>query len=90
MFRSSRDYRNYLVQNADDIIRYNGIAHSYQCSSYISKKLDNPVNQVMRTLNVPYYYNDVSDKTTPVGYETNPVKNDFLNKIENDSTYIAD
>lgn len=89
MFTSSREYREYMTKNSNDIIRYNQVASCYQCSSYISKKVDHPVNNVMRTLNVPYHYNDIMDKTVPAGYETNEIKNEYLERMKNDATYIS-
>ena len=72
--KSNWQYRRYLTQNADEIIKLNQIAACNQCGSC-------PVrHENQETTNSPFLYKSSEEKTTPYGYVNSDLKNLYLSK----------
>ena len=71
-------YRKYMVENADSIIRDNQQEACDQCSSCPARY----GNQQESTSNTPYLYKSSEDKSQPYGYETSDLKNIYLSKYD--------
>jgi hypothetical protein len=71
-------YRKYMVENADSIIRRNQIEACDQCcacpAQYGTKQEG--------TQKTPYLYQSCKDKSQPYGYETSDLKNIYLSKYD--------
>jgi len=71
-------YRKYMVQNADAIIKHNQMAACDQCCSC-------PARYGVTNENVhstPYVFQSCSDKSQPFGYENSDMKSLYLSKYE--------
>jgi len=69
------EYRKYLVDNADSIIRQNQENACDQCSNC---KLD--VDNSIKYPQAPYVYNTKNESSQPYGYEDSDLKNLYLSK----------
>ena len=69
------EYRKYLVDNADSIIRQNQENACDQCSNC---KLD--VDNSIKYPQAPYVYNTQNESSQPYGYENSDLKNLYLSK----------
>jgi len=72
--KTNWQYRRYLTQNADEIIKLNQIAACNECGSCPS------TYENQETSNSPYLYKSSEDKTTPYGYTGSDLKNLYLSK----------
>jgi len=69
------EYRKYLVDNADSIIRQNQENACDQCGNC---KLD--VDNSIKYPQAPYVYNTKNESSQPYGYENSDLKNLYLSK----------
>ena len=71
-------YRKYMVDNADSIIKYNQLEACDQCCScparYGAGKEGTP--------STPFLYKSCADKSQPYGYESSDLKNLYLSKYD--------
>lgn len=72
--KTNSDYRRYLINNADKIIRYNQAQSCDQCCACPV------VYGVQQNTGTPYLYKSCSDSTVPFGYETSDLKNQYLSR----------
>lgn len=76
--KTNSDYRNYLINNADKIIKYNQLQACDQCCScpavYGNMEQTNSYG--------PYLYKSCSDRSAPFGYETSDLKSEYLSRQE--------
>ena len=87
-------YRNYLVNNAEKIIKHNQQEACDECCSCPAKYSDQSltpieVRQLNNSSNTPFLYSSCSDKSTPYGYETSNLKNIYLQDHELQARMIA-
>lgn len=82
-------YRRYLSENADTIIRKNQIAACDDCGfTVVPKEEEN--RQMFVQAQTPYLYKSSSDMTQPkYGYETSDLKNMYVSKIDLQSRMIT-
>tara|TARA_B100000902_G_scaffold379082_1_gene413034 strand:- start:786 stop:1163 length:378 start_codon:yes stop_codon:yes gene_type:complete len=75
--KSNWQYRKYLTNNADSIIKYNQLEACDQCCScparYGNQK---PIS------NSPFLYHSCDEKTQPYGYENSDLKNLYLDEYQ--------
>ena len=69
--KSNWQYRNYLVQNADQIIKLNQQEACSDCGCC-------NVSQSERSNNSPFSYKSCLDNSMPFGYENSDLKNVYL------------
>ena len=78
-------YRNYLTQNADHIVKYNQLeACDESCATYTSTV---PTGEKR----VPYIYKSTSDNSQlqNFGYETSNLKNQYLSEVQLQSRMVT-
>lgn len=73
---SNWQYRKYLTDNADSIIKDNQLEACNQCGC--CPYYDNNV----KLSNTPYLYNSCLSKDQPYGYQDSDLKNIYLNRHE--------
>ena len=81
--KSNWEYRNYLINNADSIIKQNQVEACGECCS------NNMFNNNNADNYTPYIYNNCSDKAKPHGYETSDLKDVYISKQELQSKYVT-
>ena len=81
--KSNWEYRNYLMNNADSIIKTNQIEACGECCS------NNMFNNSKTDNYTPYLYSSCSDKSKPYGYETSDLKNMYVSRQELQSKYVT-
>ena len=75
--KSNWSYRKYMIENADNIIKYNQMEACDQCCACPAKYGDNqPIS------NGPFLYKSCTDKTQPFGYEGSDLKNQYLSSYQ--------
>ena len=76
--KSNWEYRRYLSNNADSIIKFNQLS---ACGDCCANTAQYGVGQPAGTNgnNTPYLYKSCSDTTMKYGYETSDLKNLYLN-----------
>jgi hypothetical protein len=73
--KSNWDYRQYLSQNADAIIKYNQMSACGECvANTIQYGTGQPVSN-----NSPYLFKSTMDNTKKFGYSNSDLKNIYLN-----------
>jgi hypothetical protein len=72
--QSNFDYRKYLTDNADSIIKYNQLQACNECGSCYY------TNDMQLTNNTPYVFKSCNDQSTPYGYESSDLKNIYLSR----------
>lgn len=77
---TSNQYRQYLMNHSDIIIKQNQKAACNECG-YCPYPVSKPCT--------PYIFSSCSDTSVPVGYETSDLKNKYLQKCELESRKIA-
>jgi hypothetical protein len=70
-------YRKYLTENADKIIKTNQLDACDQCSSCPTRN-GNDIN----IGNTPFLYESCSDTAQPYGYENSDLKNMYLSEYQ--------
>lgn len=81
--KSNWEYRNYLVNNADSIIKQNQIEACGECCS------NNMFNNNSTENYTPYIYKSCSDKAKPYGYENSNLKEMYISRQELQSKYVT-
>jgi len=76
--KSNAEYRSYLINHADKIIKYNQIQACDQCCP-CPASYSVPQNN---SSNVPYLYKSCTDASVPFGYETSDLKTQYLSRQE--------
>ena len=78
--KSNNEYRYFLQNNADSIIKNNQLDACNQCGSCV---YSNPINNT--TLNgQPYIFNSSLSNDQPHGYESSDLKNIYLSRKQLD------
>lgn len=73
---TNNDYRQYLINNADKIIKYNQMQASDECCSSLA--LYGNIQSFNAPTNVPFLYNSINDKRVPFGDEKSDLKDFYL------------
>ena len=81
--QNNNEYRQYLVNNSDSIIRNNQVTACDQCCYCSASNVGPPVT------NNKYLYKSSSDSSAPFGYESSDLKNLYLSRNELQSKMIA-
>lgn len=74
--KTNSDYRKYLQNNADSIIKNNQLSALNECSGYYYNsniKQNLPISK-------PYIFDSIISDDQPFGYETSDLKNIYLSK----------
>jgi hypothetical protein len=81
---SNWQYRKYLVENAETIIKNNQVAACDECCSI-------PVMQPIsgNQQNSPYLYQSCSDNSQPFGYENSDLKNLYISNYQLQSRMVT-
>ena len=77
--KTNWNYRKYLTENADQIIKHNQLSACDECCACPARYGD---NQNQPNSNTPFLYKSCSDATQPHGYETSDLKNMYLSSFE--------
>jgi hypothetical protein len=81
--KSNWEYRRFLSNNADDIIKFNQLSACGDCcantAQYGVAKPGNNEKSDKSDKNSPYLYKSCLDNTKKFGYETSDLKNLYLN-----------
>ena len=75
--KTNWQYRQYLTNNADSIIKYNQLAACDQCCSCPAKYGDGK-----EISNSPFLYKSCTESTQPYGYENSNLKNLYLDEYQ--------
>ena len=82
--KTNWNYRKYLTENADQIIKYNQLSACDECCACPAKYGDDqPVS------NGPFLYKSCSDASRPYGYEGSDLKNMYLSSFELQSRMVT-
>ncbi len=75
--KTNSNYRKYLQNNADNIIKNNQINACNQCSTcpYINNNIE-----ILKTNNNPYIFDNILSNDQPFGYENSDLKNIYLSR----------
>lgn len=76
--KSNWQYRKYLVENADEIIKYNQLGACNECCEGVVRY--GTADQ--SSSNAPYVFTSSLDKSQPFGYETSDLKNNYLTNYQ--------
>jgi antitoxin component HigA of HigAB toxin-antitoxin module len=76
--KNNFQYRQYLQNNADTIIKNNQENACFECST--CNYLNNTNTNVNTNVNTPYIFNYTISKDQPYGYENSDLKNLYLSK----------
>jgi hypothetical protein len=81
---SNWQYRKYMVDNAEQIIKNNQVAACDECCAI-------PAMNQMRQgqQNSPYLYQSCSDNTQPFGYESSDLKNLYISNFQLQSRMVT-
>jgi hypothetical protein len=77
------DYRRYLTNNADDIIKNNQLAACDSCCSCPN------YNAVSGTPDHPFLYKSCIDSSVPFGYTNSDLKNNYISDFQLQSRMVA-
>jgi len=81
---SNWQYRKYLVENTDKIIKNNQVAACDECCSIPA------MNQMgQHQQNIPYLYQSCSDNSQPFGYENSDLKNLYISGYQLQSRMVT-
>lgn len=78
-------YRQYMIKNAKDIMKYNCIQASTD-SGYVKRYSDLMSSS---TYSTPYIVSSLVDNTRPTGYETSDLKETYLTREQLQSRMVA-
>ena len=81
---SNWEYRKYLVDNADSIMKFNQVESCDQCCSCPAVYGNN--QPIPRT---PYLFKSCTDSTQPYGYENSNLKKEYLTREQLESRLSA-
>jgi hypothetical protein len=71
--KSNYQYRQWLINNAESVMKSNSIAACNQCCGSMNNFTPQPQSQ-------KYLYKSCSDNTKPFGYESSDLKNLYLSR----------
>jgi hypothetical protein len=80
--KTNWEYRKYMTENADQIIKMNQLSACDQCSTVSNMKDNSSDINNNSTSNVPFIFKSSSDKSMPTGYETSDLKNIYLSQFQ--------
>lgn len=80
-FNTNNEYRKYLINNANNIIKYNQLSVCNDTNTLITT--DNK-NRYKHT-NTPYLYYSVNDNYKPLGYNDSDLKSVYISRQELES-----
>ena len=75
--KTNWQYRQYLTNNADNIIKYNQMSACDQCCSCPARYGDGK-----EISNSPFLYKSCSESSQPYGYENSDLKNLYIDKYQ--------
>lgn len=81
---SNAQYRQYLVANADTIIKGNQLEACNQCGASIAQ-----YNNTNKKASGPFLYKSNLQSSKPIGYETSDLKNVYLSRHDLQSRQIT-
>ena len=84
--KTNLDYRKYLQNNADSIIKNNQLKACDECST--CPYYNNTSYNLERT-NTPYIFDSILSNDQPYGYENSDLKNIYLSRQQLDSQLQA-
>jgi hypothetical protein len=84
--KSNADYRKYLTNNADNIMKYNELQACDQCCSCPARYGSDQPNTGKNT---PFLYKSCLDNSVPFGYENSDLKNVYLSRVQLQSRMVA-
>ena len=73
--KSNWQYRKYLMENADQIIKYNQLGACDECSSSVAS-----YGGGEKLTGTPFVYNSYLENSQPFGYENSDLKNSYLSR----------
>ena len=73
--KSNWQYRKYLMENADQIIKYNQLGACDECSSSVAS-----YGGGEKLTGTPFVYNSYLENSQPFGYENSDLKNSYLTR----------
>lgn len=82
-------YRKYLTDNADSIIKYNQLESCDNCCAGIAKFGDDSSKPTTTATATPFLYKGCADNSTPFGYETSDLKNMYLGDYQLQSRMVT-
>jgi hypothetical protein len=85
--KSNWEYRRYITDNADQIIKMNQISACDQCCPVSNMNDNTSINN--NSSNTPFIFNSSSDKSQPFGYENSDMKNIYLSSFQLQSRMIT-
>lgn len=75
--KSNWQYRKYLIENADTIIKNNQLSACDQCCACPAR-----YGNGQTTSNTPFLYKSCVDNSQPYGYENSDLKKEYLSKYQ--------
>lgn len=82
---SNFQYRKYMQDNADSVVKYNQLAACGQCYSSVES---HSVETGSKN-NTPFLYKSCLESTQPFGYETSDLKNEYVSAYELQSRMVT-
>lgn len=76
--KTNWQYRQYMQNNADSIIRYNQLASCDECCSCPARY----GNETQQSSTTPFLYKSCIDTRQPFGYEDSDLKSEYLSKYQ--------
>jgi hypothetical protein len=81
--KSNWQYRKYLTENADAVIRSNQLEACDECCYCPALRTGEPIS------NTPFLYKSCMEKSQPYGYENSDLKNVYLSSYQLQSRMVA-
>ena len=81
--KSNWQYRKYLTENADSVIKTNQLEACDECCYCPSSRAGQPVS------NTPFLYKSCMEKSQPYGYEDSDLKNMYLSSSQLQARMVA-
>lgn len=82
--QSNWQYRKYMVENADSIIKYNQLQACDECCGCPAR-----YGSDEKSVNQPFLFKSCNDNRQPFGYETSDLKNLYLDKYQLQSRMVT-
>jgi hypothetical protein len=83
--KSNSQYRKYLTENADEIIKYNQLGACNECCDGLARY----GNSEQASSNSPYLYKSTLDNSVKFGYENSDLKNIYLTQFQLQSRMVT-